>query len=164
MIAHPPCTFLSSSGAQWYYHPDDKLLPIEKRRPHPKYPTRALDREMGVGFFMALMNAPIAHIAVENPVGIMSTRFRKPDQIVQPYWFGDEATKSTCLWLKNLPVLNPTNMVGKGEILTLSNGTKIPKWFSDAFRLPKEERQKVRSKTFPGFAEAMAEQWGNLND
>lgn len=161
MVAHPPCTYLSSSGAKWYYHPDDKGLPIEKRRPHPKFPNRAADREEAASFFMELMNAPIKHIAVENPIGIMSTRFRKADQIVQPYYFGDEATKSTCLWLKNLPLLEPTNIVGKGEMVELSSGKKLPKWYSDALVKAKtpEERRNLRSKTFPGFAKAIAEQW-----
>lgn len=161
MIAHPPCTFLAVSGARWYYHPDDKDLPIEQRRPHPKFPNRATDREEGVAFFMDLINAPIEHIAVENPVGIMNTRYRKPDQVVQPYYFGDEASKSTCLWLKNLPLLKPTKIVGKGEMVELSSGKRLPKWYSDALSKAKtpEERRNLRSKTFPGFAKAIAEQW-----
>lgn len=161
MIAHPPCTYLASSGAKWYYHPNDKELPIEERRPHPKFPNRAKDREEGANFFLALANADVKRIAVENPVGIMSTRFRKPDQIVQPYFFGDSATKSTCLWLKNLPKLEPTNMVSKGEFVVLSSGKKLPKWYSDALTTAKTtaERRTLRSKTFPGFAKAMAEQW-----
>lgn len=161
MIAHPPCTFLAVSGARWYYHPDDKDLPIEQRRPHPKFPNRATDREEGVAFFMDLINAPIEHIAVENPVGIMNTRYRKPDQVVQPYYFGDEASKSTCLWLKNLPLLKPTKIVGKGEMIELSSGKRLPKWYSDALSKAKtpEERRNLRSKTFPGFAKAIAEQW-----
>ena len=162
MVAHPPCTYLAVSGAQWFYHPEDKHLPIEQRRPHPKFPTRAADREEAAKFFMALINAPIEHIAVENPVGVMNTRFRKPDQIVQPYFFGDEASKTTCLWLKNLPLLEPTNMVGKGEMVELSSGKRLPKWYSDALVKAKtpEERRNLRSKTFPGFAKAIAEQWG----
>lgn len=80
----PPCTFLAVSGAKWYYNPEDKDLPIEQRRPHPRFPNRAKDREDGAKFFMALANADIPHIAIENPVGIMNTRWRKPDQIVQP--------------------------------------------------------------------------------
>ncbi|MCQ2735432.1 MAG: hypothetical protein MJ212_05750 [Alphaproteobacteria bacterium] len=161
MIAHPPCTYLAVSGARWYYHPDDKDLPIEKRRPHPRFPNRAQDREDGAAFFMALVNAPIEHIAVENPVGIMNTRYRKPDQVVQPYFFGDEASKSTCLWLKNLPLLEPTDIVGKGEMVELSSGKRLPKWYSDALVKAKtpEERRNLRSKTFPGFAKAIAEQW-----
>lgn len=164
MVAHPPCTYLAVSGARWYYHPDDKDLPIEQRRPHPKFPNRAKDREEGAKFFMDLINAPIEHIAVENPVGIMNTRYRKPDQVVQPYFFGDEASKATCLWLKNLPKLEPTNIVGKGEMVELSSGKRLPKWYSDALVLAKtsEERRNLRSKTFPGFAKAIAEQWSEV--
>ena len=163
MIAHPPCTYLAVSGARWYYHPDDKDLPMEKRRPHPKFPNRAQDREDGAKFFMALANAPIKHIAIENPVGIMNTRYRKPDQVVQPYFFGDEASKSTCLWLKGLPPLEKTNVVGTGEWVVLSSGKRLPKWYSDALVNAKtpEERRNLRSKTFPGFAKAIAEQWSN---
>lgn len=162
MIAHPPCTYLAVSGAQWYYHPEDKTLPVEKRRPHPKYPNRAEERTRAIEFFLALANAPIDKIAIENPIGIMSTIWRKPDQIVQPYMFGDEATKTTCLWLKNLPRLEPTKIVGKGERIHFASGKSQPKWYSDAFvkAKTKEERQTLRSKTFPGIANAMAEQWG----
>ncbi len=161
MIAHPPCTFLSVSGARWYYHPDDKNLPIEKRRPHPNFPTRAQDRKEAIDFFLTLANADIPHIAIENPVGIMSKLYQKPDQIVQPYWFGDEATKTTCLWLKGLPRLAPTKMVGKGDRVFLSSGKSLPKWYSDSFntKISTEMRRTLRSKTFQGFAEAMAEQW-----
>lgn len=161
MIAHPPCTYLSVSGAQWYYHPDDKKLPIEKRRPHPKFPNRAKDREDAVEFFLALANAPIEKIAIENPVSIMSTRWRKPDQVVQPFMFGDRARKTTCLWLKNLPLLEPTNIVDEGERVYFKSGKSQPKWYSDALSKAKtaEERRTLRSKTFPGLAKAMAEQW-----
>ena len=161
MVAHPPCTFLAVSGAKWYYHPDDKDLPIEKRRPHPRFPNRAQDREDGADFFMKLATADIEHIAVENPIGIMSKRYRKPDQIVQPYWFGDPFSKTTCLWLKNLSPLEPTNMVDKGEYVELKSGKRLPKWYSDALTKAKtaDERRTLRSKTFPGFAKAIAEQW-----
>lgn len=164
MIAHPPCTYLSVSGARWYYHPEDKDLPVEQRRPHPNFPTRAQDRKDAIEFFMALANADIPRIAIENPVGIMSKLFRKPNQIVQPYWFGDEATKTTCLWLKNLPDLTPTKMVGKGERVVLSSGKSLPKWYSDSFntKISTEMRRTLRSKTFQGFADAMAEQWSKL--
>ena len=163
MVAHPPCTYLAVSGAQWYYHPEDKHLPTDQRRPHPKFPNRAKDREEGVSFFMALANAPIEHIAIENPVGIMSKRWRKPDQSVQPWMFGDEASKLTCLWLKNLPPLHETNVVGHGERVILSSGRSLPKWYSDALCKAKtsEERRTLRSKTFPGFANAIAEQWSD---
>lgn len=161
MIAHPPCTFLASSGAKWLYHPEDKGLPVEGRRPHPLYPNRKGDREDAANFFMALWEAPIERVAIENPVGYMSTVFRKPDQIVHPWWFGEEASKATCLWLRGLPELVATDVVGKGEYLTTSGGKKIPKWYSDAPSGSKAERQKARSKTFLGMAKAMAEQWGN---
>jgi hypothetical protein len=161
MIAHPPCTYLAVSGAQWYYHPDDKHLPVLNRRPHPKYPNRAKDREEAVAFFIALADAPIDKIVIENPVGIISSRFRKPDQVVQPFMFGDEARKTTCLWLKNLPKLEPTNMVNEGERIYFKSGKSQPKWYSDAFVKSKshEERRTMRSKTFIGMAKAMAEQW-----
>ncbi len=164
MIAHPPCTYLSVSGARWYYHPEDKDLPIEQRRPHPNFPTRAQDRKEAIDFFLALANADIPRIAIENPVGIMSKLFHKPNQIVQPYWFGDEATKTTCLWLKDLPQLIPTKIVGKGERVVLSSGKSLPKWYSDSFntKISTEMRRTLRSKTFQGFADAMAEQWSKL--
>lgn len=164
MIAHPPCTYLSVSGARWYYHPDDKDLPMEERRPHPNFPTRAQDRKEAIEFFLALANADIPRIAIENPVGIMSKILHKPQQIVQPYWFGDEATKTTCLWLKNLPNLEPTKIVGKGERVVLSSGKSLPKWYSDSFntKISTEMRRTLRSKTFQGFADAMAEQWSKL--
>lgn len=161
MIAHPPCTFLAVSGARWYYHPEDNQLPFDQRRPHPRFPNRAKDREEAVEFFIKLLEAPIEKIAVENPVGIISTRYRKPNQTVHPYQFGDEASKATCLWLKNLPLLEPTNIVGKGERVFLSSGKSLPKWYSDALTLSKSaaERRTMRSKTFMGMAKAMAEQW-----
>ena len=101
-------------------------------------------------------------LAIENPVGIMSSRWRKPDQIIEPWQFGHEASKKTCLWLKNLPLLTPTNIVGKGEIYVSKSGNKFPKWFTDIFfsGVSPEERRKLRSKTFPGIADAMADQWG----
>ena len=162
MVAHPPCTYLAVSGAQWYYHPEDKNLPIEKRRPHPKFPNRAKDREEGIAFFMLLANAPIKRIAVENPIGIMSSRWRKPDQVIQPYMFGDPYSKSTCLWLKNLKPLHPSKeTTDKGEWIVLGSGKKLPKWYSDALTKSHstEERRTMRSKTFPGIARAIAEQW-----
>lgn len=161
MIAHPPCTFLAVSGARWYYHPEDKDLPISERRPHPRFPNRAQDREEAVDFFIKLLEAPIEKIAVENPVGIISTRYKKPTQTVHPWMFGDEASKATCLWLKNLPLLEPTNIVGKGERVVLSSGKSLPKWYSDALTKAKSsaERRTLRSKTFEGMAKAMAEQW-----
>ena len=161
MIAHPPCTFLAVSGARWYYHPEDKDLPISLRRPHPRFPDRAHDRKEAIEFFIKLCEAPIDKIAVENPVGIISSHYRKPNQTVHPWMFGDEASKATCLWLKNLPELKPTNIVGKGERVVLSSGRSLPKWYSDALTQSKSaaERRTMRSKTFEGMAKAMAIQW-----
>jgi hypothetical protein len=107
------------------------------------------------------MNVPIKHIAIENPIGVMSSVYEKPSQIVHPYMFGDEASKTTCLWLKNLCKLEPTEIVGKGERIQFASGKSQPKWYSDAFVKAKtpEERRTLRSKTFKGMAEAMAIQW-----
>jgi site-specific DNA-cytosine methylase len=162
MIGHPPCTYLTSSGVQWLSHPEDKDLPFEERRPHPKYPNRRQDMLDSVEFVKALYNCKIPMVAIENPIGLLSTKWKKPDQIIQPYMFGDEATKSTCLWLKNLPQLTPTKMVGKGEYVTYSSGKKMPKWYADALTNAKTdaERRTLRSKTFQGIADAFASQWG----
>ena len=142
MIAFPPCTHLAVSGARWF-------------------PEKRADgrQQQGIDFFMALANAEIPKIAIENPVGIMSTKWRKPDQIIQPYQFGDSFSKKTCLWLKGLPLLKPTELVDKGEQVKYKSGKSMPKWYADAFQLPPKERAKIRSKTFPGIADAMATQW-----
>jgi len=164
MIAHPPCTFLAVSGARWCYHPEDSKLPFEERRPHPKFPNRVKDKEEALEFFIKLLKAPIRYIAVENPVGIVSTRYKKPNQTIHPWMFGEEASKATCLWLKNLPILTPTKIVGKGERIYLSSGKSLPKWYNDALVNSKsaEERRSLRSKTFIGIATAMAKQWGDF--
>ena len=149
MIAHPPCTYLAVSGNRWLYNKDGS-----------KNEERWANRREALDFVRLLMDAPIKRIAVENPVSVISSEIRKPDQIIQPWQFGDEAQKTTCLWLKNLPKLKPTKIVGKGEMVTYKSGNTMPKWYADAFKLPKAERQKLRSKTFQGIADAMAEQWG----
>jgi hypothetical protein len=161
MIAHPPCTYLAVSGAQWYYDPKDRHLPTHSRSPHPKYPDRVADREKAIQFFIKLMEANIDRIVIENPIGVVSSRVCKPSQIVQPFMFGDEARKTTCLWLKNVPQLTATNRVGEGERVHFKSGKSQPKWYSDAFVHAKsaEERRTLRSKTFPGMAQAMAKQW-----
>jgi hypothetical protein len=166
LIAFPPCTYLAVSGAAWFYHPDDFDLDIKDRRPHPKHPNRKKFRKDALKFVTDLMNAPIERIAIENPIGSISTYIRKPDQIIQPWQFGDKAQKSTCLWLKNLPKLKPTNIVEKGEFfewIDSRSGKKKrqPLWFYQALQKAKtpEERRTLRSKTFPGIAEAMAKQW-----
>lgn len=142
MIAHPPCTHLAVSGAAWFYK-------------------KAHEQTEALMFVRALMGAPIDRIAVENPVSIISTKVRKPDQIIQPYHYGHPQMKTTCLWLKNLPNLKPTQIVER-EYIIAKDGKKYPKWSYDTFKLPKEKRWKERSKTFQGIADAMAQQWGSL--
>jgi hypothetical protein len=158
MIAHPPCTYLAVSGAAHLYN-KDKTPNIERYK----------NQAEALNFVQRLMDVNIPRIAIENPISVISTHIRKPDQIIQPYWFGDSASKSTCLWLKNLPKLIPTNMVDKGEfkewIDKKSGKTKRqPLWFYQALQQAKtsEERRTLRSKTFKGIAEAMATQWTNL--
>lgn len=161
MVAHPPCTYLTVSGNRWFYHPDDKDLPVSERRPHPKHPNRRAHREEAVEFFTKLWEADIPMIAIENPVGIMSTRLRKADQYIQPYQFGDATRKATGLWLKNLPLLKPTDVVVP-VVVQLKNGKgTISQWHNDTWGLPTEERRKARSITFQGIADAMANQWGS---
>ena len=128
MIAHPPCTHLAVSGARWF-----KDKQVEQRQ--------------AIWFFMAIANAPIEKIAIENPICIMSRLYRKPDQIIQPWQFGHGETKATCLWLKGLPKLQPTNIVEGRE----ARIHKMP---------PGPNRWKERSRTFTGVADAMANQWG----
>lgn len=144
MIAHPPCTDLSCSGAAHF----------EKKRKDGR-------QQKSIEFFLALANAPIPRIAIENPVGIMSSIYRKPDQIIEPYQFGHKVKKATCLWLKNLPLLKPTEIV-EPEIITLSNGERFSKWDYDISCMKHSIRGHLRSKTFPGIAAAMAKQWGDF--
>ena len=160
MIAHPPCNYLSVSGSRWLYHPDDKHLPTNERRPHPNHPNRRQYQREALDFVQALMDAPIPKIAVENPISVISSQIRKPDQIIHPWQFGDEATKATCLWLKNLQKLEHTNVVGKGEVIFHASGRRDSPWHYNTLHLPTAERRKARSKTFGGIAKAMAEQWG----
>jgi site-specific DNA-cytosine methylase len=145
MVAHPPCTYLSVSGMHW----------TTRGLRDPQLTEDALD------FVQTLLDAPIKRIALENPVSIISSRIRKPDQVVQPWMFGHDASKKTCLWLKNLPPLMPTKMVEPRVV----NGK--PRWGnqtdSGQNKLgPSEDRWKVRSETYSGIAQAMAEQWGAL--
>jgi hypothetical protein len=154
MVAHPPCTHLAASGARWF-----KIKRKDGRQ------------QEGIDFFMALADAPIPRKAVENPIGIMSKIHRKPDQIVHPYQFGHEVQKATCLWLTGLPLLVPTNIVGRGMIYVDPRGHKhggehtmrAKRGYSPLMLLPRnEERWKIRSRTFQGIASAMAEQWGGI--
>jgi site-specific DNA-cytosine methylase len=153
MIAHPPCTFLSVSGARWMYNKDGTINAERER-----------EQMLALDFVQKLMNVPINKIVIENPISVISSKIRKPDQIIQPYMFGDEATKTTCLWLKNVPNLIPTKMVGKGERTVFKSGKSHPKWYADALAKAKTpaERRTLRSKTFEGIANAMAEQWGKI--
>ena len=128
MVCHPPCTRLCSSGARWWKG-------------------KEYEQANAINFVLWLMNAPIEKIALENPIGVLSTRFRKPDQIIQPWMFGHPETKATCLWLKNLPKLVPTNIVEGRD----NRVHREP---------PGPDRWKDRSRTLPGLAKAMADQWG----
>ena len=174
MIAHPPCTFLAVSGARWYYHPEDSHLPTDQRRPHPKFPNRRKQQKDAIKFVEKLFNADIDKIAIENPIGVLSTSsIGKPTQIIQPWWFGDNFTKTTCFWTKGLPLLkkipkvieaeNKKKIINKGDVITLSSGKKMQKWYAEALAKAKspEERRTLRSKTFPGMAKEIAKQWTN---
>lgn len=150
IIAHPPCTYLTVTGNRWF----------DVDRYGEKAIQRAIDREKAADFFMEFTNAHCDRICIENPVGIMSTKWRKPDQIIQPWMFGDAVEKKTCLWLKGLQLLICTDVVSPPERKKFKSGKTMPAWYADAFRLPKEDRARLRSKTFQGIAKAMAEQWG----
>lgn len=130
MIAHPPCTHLAVSGARWFKDKKD-------------------EQALALDFVRLLLQAPIHRIAIENPISVISTRIRKPDQIIQPWQFGHGETKATCLWLYNLPLLQPTNIVEGRE----AKVHRMP---------PGPDRWKLRSKTYIGIAQAMADQWGKL--
>lgn len=142
MIAHPPCTYLSSSGLHW----------------NGRRQGRAALTEAALDFVRALMAAPVPRIAIENPIGCISSRIRRPTQIIQPWQFGHPESKSTCLWLSWLPDLVPTNVLtlpscGHWENQTASRQNKLA---------PSPDRWKLRAATYPGIAEAMADQWGGI--
>lgn len=149
ILAFPPCTYLTVTGNRWF----------NVERYGAKAIQRHKDREKAIKFFMMFANADCPKIAIENPVGIMSSKWRKPDCIIQPYQFGDPFEKKTCLWLKGLEPLRPTNEVQPPKRIEFKSGKTMPAWYAEAWKLPKEERTKLRSKTFPGIAKAMAEQW-----
>lgn len=162
IIAHPPCTYLTISGNKWF-KPEFAAM----------YPDRPRQRQEGFEFFMKMYNAPCDMVAVENPVGVVSTMFRPPDQYVQPYFFGDPYPKKTGLWLRGLPKLKPTNMV-EPQTVTY-NGKKYSPLHTTPFIVERKysviqdgppgtkraDRAKARSKTFQGLANAMADQWGS---
>jgi hypothetical protein len=137
IIAHPPCTYLAVSGNKHYANRPDLYEPAAE-------------------FAMSFMDyAP--KVCIENPIGRLSRLYRKPDQIIQPWMFGHEATKSTCLWLKNLPLLEATNIVSKGSTHTTKSGKRLPSWYNLP---PSADRSRIRSRTFEGIGRAMADYWG----
>ena len=169
MVAHPPCTFLTVSGVRWLSHPEDRSLSFEQRRPNPHYPDRRKNMLESIEFVKCLYNSNISRVAIENPIGLLSSYWKKPDQTVHPYMFGDKASKATCFWLKNLPKLKPTNIVEKGEFrewIDVKTGKKKRQalWIYNVLKdaRSKQERQTLRSKTFQGIADAIADQWGCL--
>lgn len=140
IIAFPPCHDLAVSGARYF-----KEKQADGRQ------------QASIDFFMEFANAQCERVAIENPVGIMSTHWRKPDQIIEPYQFGDPVKKKTCLWLKNLPKLVPTDIVEPEANVPYGEGRSHQRWISNA---PVKNRRVIRSKTWPGIAKAMAHQWG----
>lgn len=158
LIAHPPCTYLTNAQSWCYYHPADKHLEPDKRRPHPKFPNRRQQRWDAIAFFKSLQAAPIPKICIENPVpmGVVIAHIGPYTQTIQPYMFGEDASKRTCLWLKGLPPLKVTNLIKKKIY-----GNQTP---SGQNRLgPSPDRWKERSRTYQGIADAMAAQWGGAN-
>ena len=157
-IFHPPCTRLTVTANKWY-------KPEYKNR----FPNIHVERKEAIDFFMKIVNCSIPHFGIENPIGIMSSIYRKPDQIIQPFFFGDTERKATCLWLKNLPKLVHiknndlffTKTHTTPEIITFKSGATMSKCHYESAKLSKELRSETRSKTFPGIADAIANQWGN---
>jgi hypothetical protein len=164
MIAHPPCTYLTCS-AEWAYGDGpyhqkvkpDTLVGAERRQA----------RLEAIDFVRRIVEAPIEKIAWENPVGVLSKELRKPDQYIQPYEYGDDASKKTCLWLKNLPLLVPTGLYPPRLVLTTSSNSYTFRWGNQTDsgqnkESPSQHRWKTRSITWQGWADAMADQWGDL--
>ena len=149
IIAHPPCTYLTVAANKYYN--------VEKYG--EKAVKRQYDRQNAIEFFMQFTGLKCPKVCIENPIGIMSTYYQKPDQIIQPYQFGHRERKATCLWLKGLPPLKPTNIV-EPDIIKHPSGKTDSRLHYETFKLPAKERSKMRSKTFEGIAKAMAEQWG----
>jgi len=162
MIAHPPCTFLTVTGNKWF-----------KPEYTNRFPDREQHRQEAINFFMQLINANIKYRCIENPVGVMSTIYRKPNQIIQPWQFGHIEAKKTCLWLNNLPKLRfgnkiqmllgeqiPPHMteIKTPEYTEFASGKRMATWYVEAAK-NKKDRANIRSKTFIGIANAMAEQW-----
>jgi hypothetical protein len=152
VIAFPPCTYLTVTGNRWFSPKED---------PNG---IRAKKREEAVKFFSMFYNLDIDFVAIENPIGIMSTRLCPPTQIVEPYWFGDAYEKKTCLWLKGFPKLVPTDIVSVPKPVKFASGRTMSVWYRDSWNLPKKQRALFRSKTPKGLAAAMADQWAKMLD
>jgi len=146
-IFHPPCTYLTCAGNKWF-KPEFRV----------RFPGRAQKREDALRFVAALLAAPIPRIALENPIGVISSRIRKPDQVIQPWQFGFNARKATCLWLKGLPPLTPTQVVPV-TIVRTRGGNTMSRWHVNCGHYNRAQRARERSRTFPGIAKAMSEQW-----
>lgn len=151
IIAFPPCTYLTVTGNRWFNIERYGEQAIQRQK----------DREFAIKFFKMFAECDCEKVAIENPVGIMSSAWRKPNQIINPYEFGDAFEKKTCLWLKGLPKLQPTNIVEPPKRTEFKSGKSMPTWYADTWKLSKEERAKIRSKTFGGIAKAMAMQWAS---
>lgn len=147
IIAFPPCTYLCNSGSRWLTD--------------PRYPKRQDEQIRSIEFVERIWNYNCKYICIENPIGVLSSKFQKPSQYIQPYEFGHDASKKTCLWLKGLPNLVPTSDMKKEDVtyVTLSNGKRFSKWEYDIACMPHEQRGKLRSKFWSGIATAMADQW-----
>jgi hypothetical protein len=162
-IFHPPCTYLTCS-AEWCYNNKQ----IKKLDPNTLYgAARRAARKRAIAFVMTLANANIPRIAIENPVGVLSTRWREPDQFIQPYEYGEDASKKTCLWLKGLPNLIPTRIYTPRLALTSDGRSYVFRWSNQTDsgqnkEPPGKDRWKIRSTTWQGWADAMAHQWGSL--
>ena len=148
MIGHPPCTYLTVTGNRWF-KPEYK----------DRFPDREKNRQDAIAFFVSMFECSIPLICLENPVGILSTAWRKPTQYIHPWQFGDPHSKRTGLWLKGLPNLVPTKIV-EPQFHIYKDGRKDPIWHFESMKMPPLERMKYRSKTFQGIADAMANQWG----
>jgi hypothetical protein len=150
MIAHPPCTYLTVTGNKWF-KPEFKS----------RFPNRQKQRDDALRFFVELMECKVPKICLENPVGVVSTMYKKPTQYIQPWQFGDPQSKKTGLWLQGLPALISTKIV-EPQFYTYKDGRRDPIWHMESMKMKPLERMKYRSKTFQGVADAMAQQWGSV--
>jgi len=177
MIAHPPCTFLSGAQRGWLSHRDDSHKPFFERRDHPKFVNRRENSLEALEFVNALSNSPIEHIAIENPCGLLNQEIWRDllcgywpqfmlerPQTLQPFQFGDEIQKRSCFWLKNLKPISTIidkKDYQKGEMITLKNGKKIPKWFNKSFKTAEERRTHRSKNLYPKMSKALATQFIN---